>query len=255
MPNKIEVKSVSMFFKTLKGGEVHALNNVTFNIKEGEFVSIVGPSGCGKSTLLRIIAGLIKPSSGEVIINGMKITEPSSNIGFVFQHPVLMPWKKVRENILFPVKLMKGNVSDAKVNTLISKLGLDGFENAYPFELSGGMQARVAIGRALVYNPEILLMDEPFGSLDALTRENLCLELLKIWDDYKQTVIFVTHDISEAVYLADKVVVMSPRPGTVKEIFNVELERPRDFSTRGKYEFVRLCQLIREELFKSSQSF
>jgi NitT/TauT family transport system ATP-binding protein len=248
----IQVKSVSMTFKTLKGSEVKALENVTFNVEEGEFVSIVGPSGCGKSTLLRIIAGLIKPTSGEIIINGKKITEPSSNVGFVFQSPVLMPWKRVRENILFPIELVKGKVDEAFLNTLISKLGLDGFENAYPFELSGGMQTRVSIGRALVYNPEILLMDEPFGPLDALTRESLGLELLKIWSDYKKTVLFVTHDISEAVFLSDKVVVMSPRPGTIKKVVDIDLERPRGLIVKGSYKYAQLCQLIREELFRSS---
>jgi len=248
----IQVKGVSMVFKTLKGGEVNALENVTLDVEKGEFVSIVGPSGCGKSTLLRIIAGLIRPSSGEVIIDGKKITEPSSKVGFVFQTPVLMPWKRVKENILFPIELLKGKVNEEFVKTLISKLGLNGFENAYPFELSGGMQTRVAIGRALIYNPEILLMDEPFGPLDALTRESLGLELLRIWSDYKQTVLFVTHDISEAVFLSDKVVVMSPRPGTIKRVFNIELERPRDLSTKGSYKYAQLCQLIREELFRSS---
>jgi NitT/TauT family transport system ATP-binding protein len=163
-----------------------------------------------------------------------------------------MPWKRVRENILFPIELVKGKVDEAFLNTLISKLGLDGFENAYPFELSGGMQTRVSIGRALVYNPEILLMDEPFGPLDALTRESLGLELLKIWSDYKKTVLFVTHDISEAVFLSDKVVVMSPRPGTIKKVVDIDLERPRGLIVKGSYKYAQLCQLIREELFRSS---
>jgi len=251
MTSIISIDNVSKIFKTLKGSEVLALKDVSFEVEKGEFVAIVGPSGCGKSTLLRLVAGLMPPTAGNIYIDGVKIDGPVRGIGMVFQTPVLMPWKRVTENITFPLRFTASKAvkqSSDYVFRLIKLLGLEGFENAYPFELSGGMQMRVAIGRALITNPKILLMDEPFGSLDALTREKMGLELLNIWQEYRNTVMFVTHDVAEAVFLADRVVIMTPRPGTVKEIVTIELDRPRDLSIKSSQTFANYTLLIRKSI-------
>ncbi|MEM4303812.1 MAG: ABC transporter ATP-binding protein [Candidatus Caldarchaeum sp.] len=246
----ISIRKVSKFFKTLGGAEVVALKDVSFDVEAGEFVAIVGPSGCGKSTLLRIIAGLTPASEGEILIEGKPVNGPAKGVGMVFQTPVLMPWKRVAENILFPLHIMgkKNEINESNLSQLLKLLGLEGFENAYPFELSGGMQSRVAIGRALITNPKLLLMDEPFGALDALTRERMGLELLRIWGEYRNTVIFVTHDVAEAVFLADKVVVMTPRPGTVKNVLKIDLDRPRDLVVKSSSEFAEYALKVRKEL-------
>ncbi|MEM2095498.1 MAG: ABC transporter ATP-binding protein [Candidatus Caldarchaeum sp.] len=250
LPPMISVRNVSKVFKTLTGADVVALKDVSFDVEEGEFIAIVGPSGCGKSTLLRIVAGLAPSSEGEILIEGMRVDGPAKGVGMVFQTPVLMPWKKVVENIVFPLQIMGRNseVNDSNLSRLMRLLGLEGFENAYPFELSGGMQSRVSIGRALITSPKILLMDEPFGALDALTREKMGLELLNIWREYRNTVLFVTHDVAEAVFLADRVVVMSARPGRIKNIVRIELERPRDLAIKSSQHFAEYTLNVRRDL-------
>lgn len=235
MPPYIVIEGVSKIYKTKTGDQICALENVTLGVEQGEFLVIVGPSGCGKSTLLRLVAGLLQPSSGQIMLNGSIVRKPAPGIGFVFQWPVLFPWLKVIDNVLVPVTFVGFRKKDyiKKGEELLALVGLKGFENKYPSELSGGMQQRVAIARALVLNPSILIMDEPFGSLDALTRDQLNLELLRIWDEGKQTVLFVTHDIQEAVFLGDRVVVLTERPGRVKSIVNIKLPRPREITIKS----------------------
>lgn len=238
----IFLNNVSKIFKT-KGGQVHALKDVNMDVAKEEFVSVVGPSGCGKTTLLRIIAGLIQPTSGEVFVRGKRVTRTISNIGMVFQSPVLLKWRTVLDNILLPIELKKLNKKDYidKAMELIDLTGLNGFENKYPGELSGGMQQRVSLCRALITDPDILLMDEPFGALDALTREQLNKELLKIWQLRRKTVVFITHSVSEAVYLSDKIFVMSPRPGTIIDVVTVDIPKPRK---RSDPQFYKLTERI-----------
>ncbi|HWP59075.1 MAG TPA: ABC transporter ATP-binding protein [Candidatus Acidoferrales bacterium] len=228
MSPRISVQEVS---KTYASGDktVHALERVSFDVDEGSFVSIVGPSGCGKSTLLKIIAGLLPHNSGAVKIGAERVTGPVENVGMVFQSPVLLKWKTVIGNIMLPVEFARLDPAKYRepARALVRLVGLKGFEDMYPYELSGGMQQRVSLCRALIMDPPILLMDEPFGALDAMTREELDLELLKIWEQRRKTVIFVTHSIQEAVFLSDHVVVMSARPGRVVKELAIDLERPR----------------------------
>ena len=201
--------------KRFARGDVEALRDVSLNVAPGEFVAIVGASGCGKSTLLRLVAGLVPASSGRVVLDGTPVVGPRADTAMVFQAPTLLPWADVLRNVTFPLRLMKqaGGDTEARARALLETAGLKGFENRLPKELSGGMQQRVAICRALLQQPRVLLMDEPFGALDALTREEMSIELLRIWSGLRMAVLFVTHSISEAVLLADRVVVMSPRPG------------------------------------------
>ena len=211
---------------------VHALADIDLDIAPGSFVSILGPSGCGKSTLLRIVAGLEPYDTGDVAVHGQVVKRPSPNVSVVFQRPVLLPWRTVVDNSLLPVEVA-GKVTAADRDhamELLDLVGLGGFEHAYPRELSGGMQQRVALVRALIRDPEVILMDEPFGALDAMTREVMNAELLRIWDRTSCTVLFVTHSISEAIYLSDSVVVLSRRPGRILENVPIELPRPREFS-------------------------
>jgi NitT/TauT family transport system ATP-binding protein len=247
----IEISRAAKVFEALDGSEVDALSQVSLQIAAQEFVAIVGPSGCGKSTLLRLIAGLIRPSSGEIRIAGKRVTEPRQDIGIVFQAPTLLPWASVLNNVLFPFRIMRrlDSKSVARAMSLIELVGLKGFEKRMPRELSGGMQQRTAICRALVHDPQILLMDEPFGALDALTREEMSLELMRIWSERPKTIVFVTHSISEAVLLSDRVVVMSPRPGRVIEIVPVGLPRPRTFEQEPLPEFQDCAQRIRRHIF------
>jgi NitT/TauT family transport system ATP-binding protein len=229
---------------------VLALDDVSFNVEEGEFAAVVGPSGCGKSTLLKIVAGLLTVSSGKVCINGNEVLEPQAGMGIVFQNPALLAWKKVLGNVLFPIDafgLDKKNFKD-KALELLNLAGLTGFEDRYPYELSGGMQQRVAICRALIHNPSLLLMDEPFGSLDAFTREQMNMELLRIWEQNKKTVIFITHDIEEAVFMADTVFVMTPRPGRIASRIEVPLPRPRRMEAKGSAVFGQQANAIRRLL-------
>lgn len=228
MPPLIATEQLGRTF-TSGAKSVTALDAVSFEIREGSFVSIVGPSGCGKSTLLKIISGLLPASSGKVTVAGGRVAGPLANVGMVFQAPVLLKWRSVIGNILLPVEFAKLDVPShaEKARALIRLVGLEGFEEMYPHELSGGMQQRVSLCRALVTDPQLLLMDEPFGALDAMTRDELDLELLRIWEERKKTVLFVTHSIQEAVFLSDRVFVMSARPGRLLEIIDIDLPRPR----------------------------
>lgn len=246
----VRVKDVSKIFSTFSGDAVAALQNISFDISSGEFISIVGPSGCGKSTLLRIISGLLKPSTGEVTVDGDPVQKPIKSVGFVFQRPILFDWHKVLANVLVPVELAGLKKKDFidTAHDLINLVQLEGFEDKYPGELSGGMQQRVCIARALILDPDVLIMDEPFGALDALTRDQLNLELLKIWQERKKTVIFVTHNIPEAILLGDRVVVISERPGTIKADIPIDLLRPRGIEAKTDQRFgereVEIYELI-----------
>ena len=247
----IEFNRVTRIFNSRDGDQITALEDVSLKIAANEFVTLVGPSGCGKSTLLRIVAGLILPTAGTALIGGVPVTEPRSETGIVFQAPTLLPWASVLENVLLPLRMMRkmDSGSTDKAAALLKLVGLSGFEGKSPRELSGGMQQRVAICRALVHEPDILLMDEPFGALDALTREEMTMELLRIWGERPKTVLFVTHSITEAVVLADRVVVMSPRPGRIAEIIDVKSPRPRSFHVEGNAEFHDATRRIRELIF------
>lgn len=227
-----------------------ALDDVSFRVEEGEFAAVVGPSGCGKSTLLKIIAGLMNVSSGKVCINETEVNEPQPGMGIVFQNPALFGWKKVLGNVLFPIEALGLDLKEfnGKAIELLALAGLTGFEDKYPYELSGGMQQRVAICRSLIHDPSILLMDEPFGSLDAFTREQMNVELLRLWEQNRKTVIFITHDIVEAVFMADTVFVMTPRPGRIASRIEVPLPRPRTMEAKGTAEFGEQTTSIRRML-------
>ncbi len=211
------------------GHPVRALQDVTLDVRRGAFVALVGPSGCGKTTLLRLLAGLIRPTEGRALLDGTPITAPRRHIGVVFQQANLMPWRNVLDNITLPLELagVPPDERRARAMPLIARIGLAGFAEAYPGELSGGMAQRVALARALISRPEVLLLDEPFAALDALTRERLIMDLLDVWKDTGQTILMVTHNINEAVLLADEVLVMSPRPGRIVARVPVTLPRPR----------------------------
>ena len=230
---------------------MQALQAVSLAIERNEFVSIVGPSGCGKSTLLRLIAGLIGPSSGQVAIDGVAVEGPRRDIGVVFQAPTLLPWANVLDNVLFPLKILHRLAPDspARARDLLQLVGLSDFERKMPSELSGGMQQRASICRALITDPDILLMDEPFGALDALTREEMSLELLRIWQEQPKTIFFVTHSVPEAVLLADRVCVMTARPGRIIEIIDVPLVRPRSYEQESLQEFQDCAKRIRQHIF------
>jgi NitT/TauT family transport system ATP-binding protein len=224
-----------------------AVDGAGFEVKPNEFVSIVGPSGCGKSTLLRLVAGLIAPTRGRVLLRGTEVRGPISDVGMVFQAPVLLPWRTTLDNILFVAQIGGRDASQyrARALELIALAGLAGFEGAYPHELSGGMQQRAAICRALLLNPALILMDEPFGALDVMTRERMGFELQKIWSVSRNTVLFVTHSISEAVLLSDTIVVMTPRPGRVRDVVHVDLPRPRGVEVLQDRRFLELSARVR----------
>jgi NitT/TauT family transport system ATP-binding protein len=247
----ISIDHAAKTFVTRSGDEVMALSDVSLNVARNEFVCLVGPSGCGKSTLLRLVAGLVTLSAGTVSVGGATVTEPREDTGIVFQAPTLLPWATVLDNVLFPLDMMGklDNAARARARDLLALVGLSGFEGKYPRELSGGMQQRAGICRALVHDPDILLMDEPFGALDALTREELTIELMRICRERPKTILFVTHSIPEAVLLADRVVVMSARPGRIAEIISVPLPRPRDFDMEARSEFQACTRRIRELIF------
>jgi len=248
----VQFRQVSQIFGKADGSAVTALNGLSFDIAKNEFVSVLGPSGCGKSTLLRLMAGLVMPTSGELDIYGLRVTEPRDDIGIVFQKPTLLPWLNVLNNVTFPLKHKYGHVSvedKARARKLLRLVGLEDFAAKRIDELSGGMQQRVAIARALLLDPDILLMDEPFSALDALTRDEMSFELLRIWSERPKTVLFITHSIPEAVLLSDRIVVMTPRPGAVREILPVPLPRPRSFATLSDPAFHDLANHIRGRLF------
>lgn len=228
----ISVADLDKVYFPKKSDPTHALSDINFSIKQGEFISVVGPSGCGKTTLLNILAGLIPKTAGSAKIAGREVIKPLKEVGMVFQAPTLLPWRTIKENIMIPVEVQKLNKKShlEQADQLIKLVGLEGFENKYPNELSGGMQQRAGICRALVHSPAVLLMDEPFGALDAMTREYMNLELIRIWQESKQTIVFVTHSISEAVFLSDRVIVLSPRPGRIAEIVDIKIPRTRDLA-------------------------
>jgi NitT/TauT family transport system ATP-binding protein len=243
----IQVAALNKIYRTREGDTIEALKNIDFNVADGEFVTIVGPSGCGKSTLLRILTGTLKRTSGTVTLRGRSVDGPSREIGVVFQAPVLLPWRTVLENVLLPIELQKRDRPkyEERARHYLELVGLKGFEGKYPNELSGGMQQRVSISRSLVHDPAMLLMDEPFGALDAMTREYMNIELLRIWSESRKTVLLVTHSIPEAVFLADRVIVMSPRPGRIAEIIPVDLPRPRRLEMINSAEFGSYVSAIR----------
>jgi sulfonate transport system ATP-binding protein len=235
----------------IDGKEVSALSDINLDVKEGEFISIVGASGCGKSTLLKMIIGLESTTSGEIVIGDRKVEKPSIDCGMIFQEARLYPWLNVEKNINFGIsKKMSKEEKDKTVAEHIELVGLNGFEKALPKQLSGGMQQRVSIARALVNNPDILLLDEPFGALDALTRINMQNEVLRIWETEKKTMVLVTHDIDEAIYLGDRVVVLSSRPGQIKKIIPVDLPRPRE---RTSDDFLAIRKKIYLEFFENTE--
>ena len=225
-----------------------AVERAAFTVEGNEFVSIVGPSGCGKSTLLRMVAGLIPPSAGRITVGGRVVSGPIADVGMVFQSPVLLPWRTTLANILFVAEVggKKASAHRHRALELVKLAGLRGFEDAYPHELSGGMQQRAAICRALLLNPPLILMDEPFGALDVMTRERMAFELQKIWGASKNTVLFVTHSITEAVLLSDTIVVMTPRPGRIQDIVKVDLPRPRESSVLEHPRFIELSARVRK---------
>src|SRR5437016_12605544 len=247
----LEVQRLSKRYRQLGGETTVAIENISCQIESGEFVSFVGPSGCGKTTLLMSIAGLTVPSTGKIIVNGREVSGPPPNLVLVFQefNKSLFAWRSVLGTVRFGLEARGSRSRDAeiKAKSLIDLVGLKGFENHYPWELSGGMQQRVAIARALAYEPEVLLMDEPFGSLDALTRLELEDTLLRLWEELGTTILFITHDIEEAIYLSDRVWVLSGRPSQIIEELRIDFPRPRNqVTTRGEIRFME----IRHKIYK-----
>ncbi len=242
----VEARGLGKTF-SISGSEITALQGVDLSIGKGEFISFVGPSGCGKSTFLNMVAGLLDPTSGEALIKGMRVREPSRQVGFMFQTPVLLPWRTVEQNVLMPAEVFgrKDRAMRDKARSVIEAVGLDGFVDAYPRQLSGGMQQRVALARILAYEPEVLLMDEPFGALDEFTREAMNLELMRITQPAGITVLFVTHNIGEAVFMSDRVVVMTPRPGKVSGVVDIDLPRPREIGLMQQQGFADLIFEVR----------
>jgi NitT/TauT family transport system ATP-binding protein len=244
----ITFDNVTKVFQTRRA-TVRALDGIQLLIREKEFVCFIGPSGCGKSTILGLIAGLTRPTSGTLRIEGesIDVARQRHQIGLVFQDPVLLPWRTAYENVSLPLEVLKFSRNDRsqRVNAMIDLVGLSGFEQRYPHELSGGMRQRLGIARALSFDPQVLLMDEPFGALDAITRDKMSIELLRIWEQQQKTVVFVTHSISEAVLLSDRVVVLTPRPGRISAIIHNPLSRPRPLQMRDGPEFVALSRQLR----------
>ncbi len=251
-PSVIRFVDVEQTFGKDDGSAVTAIDGISFEIGRHEFVAVLGPSGCGKSTLLRLIAGLIKPTRGRIEIYDIPVTEPRDEIGIVFQRPTLLPWFDVLGNVTFPMRHKFGRVTSderKRAQELLALVGLSDFAGKRIDELSGGMQQRVAIARALLLDPDILLMDEPFSALDALTRDEMGLELLRIWAERPKTVLFITHSIPEALLLADRIIVMTARPGRVREIIDVPWGRPRSLATLAEPAFNITANHIREQLF------
>ena len=252
---KLQIDTLTKrYYVERDGRQVLALSDVSLSVDDGEFVAIVGPSGCGKTTLLNIVAGLLTYDAGSVSIDGETIRGPGMNRAVVFQHSSLLPWRTIAGNVRYGMELQKRFDATAireRTDHFIKLVGLPGFERHYPSELSGGMQQRVNLARALASDPAVLLMDEPFAALDAQTREHMQLELLKIWGQARKTVVFITHQINEAVYLAERVAVMSPRPGRIKGVFDIPFERPRALSIKRDARFLEIedaiWQLVEEQ--------
>ena len=246
----IVVDQVAKTYRT-RDGEVESLKPLSFTIGDGEFLAIVGPSGCGKSTLLKMVGGLLPASQGRITLNGHDVSGPPDGVGIVFQSPVLLAWRSVLDNVMLQIEMrhLPRAPHLQKARALLRMVGLEGFERKLPWQLSGGMQQRASICRALVHDPAVLLMDEPFGALDAMTRERMNLELQRIWYETRKTVLFITHSIPEAVFLADRVLVMSERPGSIAAIYDVALPRPRSLAVMGDPAFVALTQTIRRHFY------
>ena len=249
MPPVLSVRQVSLTYPASNGarGGLLALQDLSFDIQPGEFVCVVGPSGCGKSSLLKLLAGLRMPTQGEIMFEGEPLTHPRRRIGVVFQKANLLPWRTVIQNITLPLELAgePGAETQRRARDLIERVGLSGFEGARSQDLSGGMEQRVAIARALIHRPDVLLLDEPFGALDALTRERMGVELLRIWEGYGKTVVMVTHSISEAIFLSDRVLAFTPRPGRLRAELPIRLPRPRALDQTYSAEFGALAGQIR----------
>lgn len=254
-PVILRCDSVSLTYQRRDKSELLALKSFSLDVYDNEFIAIVGQSGCGKSTLLRLVSGLLSPTHGRIELDGKAVTGPRNDVGIVFQSPVLLPWRTTMENVLLPIEFLKKNPAqfESRARDLLSVVGLKGFEGGYPRSLSGGMQQRVSISRALISDPRILLMDEPFGALDAMTREELSFELLRIWEERKKTVLFVTHSIPEAVLLANRVVVMTPRPAKVAKIIEINLPRPRTLDMEFSEDFRRASEEIRELIYHKAE--
>jgi len=257
MTAKLQLRDITMTFRTRRGEQVVAVDNLSLDVNDREFISIVGPSGCGKSTLLRVVAGLIRPDTGDVLLDGQPTDHPGPDRGMVFQSYTLFPWLTVRGNVEFGPRL-KGLPPAERTRVaaeFIEQVGLQGFESSYPKELSGGMMQRVAIARALANDPEVLLMDEPFGALDAQTRAIMQEMLVTIWQQTPKTILFVTHDIDEALFLSDRVYMMTSRPGHIKQTLEVTLPRPRTFEMTTTPEFIAqkrlVIEAIKEEALKA----
>ncbi len=252
----IEIKGLSKTFGERGAGGVLALSDINCSIEKGSFVSVVGPSGCGKSTLMRIVAGLLDYSEGSVTMDGQPIRGTRRDVGVVFQSSILLPWRTILENVMLPAEVLGLDMKKARARAmdLLHMVRLDGFEHKLPRQLSGGMQQRASIARALLHDPKILLMDEPFGALDAMTREQMNLELQRIWSESGKTVILITHSIPEAIFLGDVVFVMTPRPGSLERVIRVDLPRPRGMDAMGLPSFAAVAHEIRE-LFNHTGSF
>lgn len=254
MTPKLQLRDIMMTFRTRRGDEVIAVDNLSLDVNNREFLSIVGPSGCGKSTLLRVVAGLIEPTSGEVFLDGHLVKRPGADRGMVFQSYTLFPWLTVKGNVEFGPRLKGLPKSECSrlAQKYLEMVGLKGFENSYPKELSGGMMQRVAIARALANDPEVLLMDEPFGALDAQTRSIMQELLVNLWQQTPKTIIFVTHDIDEALFISDRVYIMTARPGRIKQVLNVELPRPRTFEMIITPEFIEQKKMVLDAIKQES---
>ena len=247
----LAIADVRLVYKTSRG-PLTALDGLSFGLGKREFVSVLGPSGCGKSTLLKLVTGLLKPTQGTIVLAGATVSGPRPDVGIVFQQPTLLPWRNVLNNVLVPIRARGGDVTAYrdKARDLLDLVGLSAFEKHYPHELSGGMQQRVGIARGLVHDPELLLMDEPFAALDAMTRETMMDELQRIWLSTSKSVLFITHSIPEAVYLSDRIVVMGPRPGRIIETITIDLPRPRNLETMAQTRFTEITTHLRN-LFRN----
>src|SRR3954451_24675601 len=249
----IRIAGVSKTYRS-RDGDVPSLRPLDFHIDDGEFFVVVGPSGCGKSTLLKMISGLLAPSSGEILVDGQRVTKPHGNVGIVFQNSLLLPWRNVLNNVLLPIDMKQLSREQflPRAMALLKMVGLEGFEKKLPWQLSGGMQQRASICRALVHDPKIMLMDEPFGALDAMTRERMNVELQRIQRETGKTVLLITHSIPEAVFLADRVLVMTGRPGAIAAIYDVPLGKNRSLDVMADPVFTELVQRIRKHFFTQS---